>query len=100
MGLKKYAPMINTFSILFYPRGNDVDKNGKAPIYLRITVNGRRSEISIKRKVLLEKWNSIAGKSNGKTQDVVDLNRYLVAIENRVNELQSRENLVCRLLLE
>ena len=82
--------MINTFSILFYPRGNDVDKNGKAPIYLRITVNGRRSEISIKRKVLLEKWNSIAGKSNGKTQDVVDLNRYLVAIENRVNKIHAQ----------
>ncbi len=54
--------MQNTFSVLFYPRGNDVDKNGKTSVYQRITVNGKRSEVSIKRKVLLTKWNSDAGK--------------------------------------
>ena len=43
--------MQTTFSILFYPRGNDIDKNGNAPIYSRITVNGKRSEFSVRRKV-------------------------------------------------
>jgi hypothetical protein len=41
--------MQTTFSTLFYPRGNDIDKNGNAPIYTRITVNGKRSEFSISR---------------------------------------------------
>ena len=27
--------MLFTFSILFYPRGNDIDKDGNAPIYAR-----------------------------------------------------------------
>ena len=45
--------MQTTFSTLFYPRGNDIDKNGNAPIYLRITINGKRSEFNIKRKYTL-----------------------------------------------
>ncbi|WP_298486200.1 site-specific integrase [uncultured Maribacter sp.] len=82
--------MQNTFSTLFYPRGNDVDKNGKTPIYLRITVNGKRSEFSIKRKVLLTKWNSAAGKMNGATAEVRELNRYLDFIKNKVNKIQEK----------
>jgi|GEM_PF-6374761 len=35
--------------------------------YLRITVNGKRSELNIKRKVLLTKWNSEGGKVRGTT---------------------------------
>jgi integrase len=80
--------MQTTFSVLFYPRGNDVDKNGNAPIYLRITVNGKRSEFSIKRKVLLTKWNSEAGKVRGTTADVRELNRYMDAIKVKVHKIQ------------
>ncbi len=80
--------MQNTFSVLFYPRGNDIDKNGNASIYLRITVNGKRSEVSIKRKVPLEKWNSEAGKLRGTTNDVRELNRYMDSIKVRVHKIQ------------
>ena len=80
--------MQTTFSVLFYPRGNDIDKNGNAPIYLRITVNGKRSEFSIKRKVLLNKWNSEAGKVRGTTADVRELNRYMDSIKVKVHKIQ------------
>src|SRR5690554_1156414 len=83
--------MQTTFSILFYPRGNDIDRNGNAPIYARITVNGKRSEFSIKRKVLLEKWNSDAGKIKGTSTDARELNRYINAIQNKIYRIQ--ENL-------
>ncbi|WP_335965386.1 site-specific integrase [Galbibacter sp. PAP.153] len=82
--------MQNTFSIIFYPRGNDTDKNGKAPIYARITVNGKRSEFSIKRKVLLEKWNSDTGKITGKTPDILELNQYMISIQNKINKIQAQ----------
>ncbi|XMO85923.1 site-specific integrase [Algibacter sp. AS12] len=80
--------MQTTFSVLFYPRGNDIDKNNNVPIYLRITVNGKRSEFSIKRKVLLTKWNSEAGKVRGTTADVRELNRYMDAIKVKVYKIQ------------
>ncbi|WP_428741891.1 Arm DNA-binding domain-containing protein [Tenacibaculum sp.] len=37
----------NTFLL----KQSDVDKDGKSPIYMRITVNGKRSEVSIQRKI-------------------------------------------------
>ncbi len=89
-GDKKYAPMQTTFSILFYPRGNDIDKNGYAPIYARITVNGKRSEFSIRRKVQLTRWNSDAGKIRGTTPDVRELNKYLLSIELKINKIQEQ----------
>ena len=86
----KYAPMQNTFSVLFYPRGNDVDKNGKSPIYLRITIDGKRSESSIKRKVLLSRWNTEGGKARGTTTDVRELNRYMDNIRNKIYRIHEK----------
>ena len=87
---KTHAPMQNTFSFLFYPRGNDIDKKGKVPIYGRITVNGKRSEFSIKRKVILTKWDSDAGKIKGKTPDVLELNNYMISIQNKINKIHTQ----------
>ncbi|WP_026451498.1 site-specific integrase [Aequorivita capsosiphonis] len=80
--------MQSSFSIIFYPRGNDVDKYSNAPIYARITVNGKRSEFSIKRKVLLEKWSSVAGKIKGTSSEARELNRYMNAIQNKIYRIQ------------
>jgi len=79
--------MQTTFSILFYPRGNDVDKNGNAPLYSRLTVNGKRSEFSIKRKISLSKWNSEAGKIRGTTSDVREINRYIDNIRSKIYKI-------------
>ncbi len=79
--------MQTTFSVLFYPRGNDIDKNGNAPIYMRITVDGKRSEFSIKRKVLLTRWNSEGGKVRGTTASVRELNRYMDSIKAKIYKI-------------
>lgn len=82
--------MFKTFSILFFLQRNKVTKDGKAPIYMRITVNGKRSQISIKRKVAIEKWNSEAGKVLGKSMEVRELNRYLNSLENKIFKIQQK----------
>jgi len=82
--------MQTTFSILFYPRGNDVDKNGNASLYARITVNSKRSEFSIKRKVLLSRWNAVAGKMRGTTSEVRELNRYIDSVRSRIYKIQEQ----------
>ena len=46
--------MNKTFGLLFYVKRAKIDSNGKAPIYVRITVDGIRSELSIKRSVEIE----------------------------------------------
>ncbi len=76
--------MQNTFSVLFYPKRNDVNKEGKVPVYMRITLNGKRSELSIQHKVEIEHWNTGAGKAKGNTQEAKNLNRLMDTIKNKV----------------
>ncbi len=47
--------MKNSISILFYIKRSKADASGRANIYRRITVDGRRSEMSIRRKVLINR---------------------------------------------
>jgi site-specific recombinase XerD len=82
--------MNSSFSTLFYPKGNDVDKNGLAPLYIRITVNGRRSELSLKRKINPEKWHPQAGKMKGTSPDVRELNRFMDHVRAKINVIYER----------
>jgi len=50
-----------TFSILFYLKRSKLNKKGEAPIYMRITINGERSEASFKRSIDPGRWNSAKG---------------------------------------
>ncbi|WP_238474627.1 Arm DNA-binding domain-containing protein [Maribacter algarum] len=75
--------MSNSFAILSYLRTGRLNNRGKAPIYIRITVNGNRSEFSIKRKIKPENWNSIKGRDKGSSQKGIDLNRYIDDLESR-----------------
>lgn len=57
--------MKHSFSQLFYLKGKHSEKFVKVSIYLRITVNGKRSELSTSRKVDPEKWNARTGRMRG-----------------------------------
>ena len=80
--------MNRTFGLLFYLKKNRVDANGKSPIYLRITIDGRRTEISTKRSVAISKWNTSANKAVGRTGDVRELNAYLDTLQAKVYECE------------
>ena len=82
--------MKNTFSVLFYPKRNDIDKRGKAPLYLRITVNGKRCEVSTQRKVDLSKWDSTKELLQGKTASSRELNIHLNNIRTRLFKIYDR----------
>ncbi|CAH8294206.1 site-specific recombinase XerD [Mariniflexile fucanivorans] len=65
-----------TFSILFWadlPRA----KEDQASIYARITVNGKRATISLKRKVPIQDWDAHKGRARGINQNARALNNYL-----------------------
>lgn len=53
----------NTFGIQFILRMNKM-KNGKAPLYARITVNASRIELSLKIMVDVRDWNASKGFAN------------------------------------
>lgn len=82
--------MNDRFSILFFPKGDTLNKDGKTSIYLRITVNGKRCEISIKRKIDPTKWNSISGKLNGNNEEAYQLNKYINSISSKLYKIQEK----------
>ena len=47
----------STFKILFYLRKNQVNKDGKAGIMIRLSVNGEVSQFSSKLDIELELWD-------------------------------------------
>lgn len=73
-----------TFSILFFIKKTKLLKNGKAPIYLRVTVNGKRSEIAIKRCITLNLWNTLKSKAKGNSKEAQIINNYLNSIRGQI----------------
>ena len=67
-----------------------LDKLGKAPIYLRITVNGLRAEFSIKRKIRPEKWCSVKGRVKGSNSKTKALNHYIDELESKAFDIHSK----------
>jgi len=82
--------MKNSFSQLFYVKRSKIDNKQKTIIYLRITVNGRRAELSTQRKVSLEKWNSGSGRVKGYSSEAQEINQYLDLISNKINKIHQR----------
>jgi integrase len=66
----------NTFALIFFTRKSRSNSK-KLAIYARITVNGNRSEISLKRSMSVCNWDSSKGKARGTTENIRILNKYL-----------------------
>lgn len=60
-----------------YLKKQKATQAGKAPIYARITVNGKRLEISVKRSIEDKSWNSITGMAKGSREEITKLNQHL-----------------------
>jgi len=65
-----------TFSILFWIKKNRI-KNGKAPIYARVTINSNRLEILAQREISVVEWNPGSQKVRGKSAEANMINNDL-----------------------
>jgi len=78
--------MNKSFSLLFYVKSSKISADGTAPVYLRITIDGQRIEISSKRQVIPSKWSTAAQKLTGSGDHARSLNDYLKTLEHQVYE--------------
>lgn len=60
--------------------------NGTAPIYARITVNGKRAEISIKQSVMPDHWNAKSESVKGSTEEARLLNSFINMIRGNIEK--------------
>ena len=72
-----------TFRIHFW-LNTAKSKGNLAPIYARVTINGRRAEISLKRECAIDSWDERAHRIKGRNPDATSLNGYLDAKYSRL----------------
>ncbi|WP_430905609.1 site-specific integrase [Maribacter sp. 2-571] len=72
-----------TFSIHFW-LSLAKQKDGFAPIYARITVDGKRAEISLQRQTSVTYWDTKAKKTTARTADGKALNTYLDQVYSKL----------------
>jgi site-specific recombinase XerD len=76
--------MKSNFHLLFYLKRQKNYQSGPMAIYMRITVNGKRSEVSAGRECDPTKWNSHAGRAIGTKEEIRTLNSYLDLLQHNV----------------
>lgn len=73
----------STFSILFWIYGTRA-KNNQTDIYVRITVNGKRVNISLKKKVDVNSWDVKSQKVKGNGKTARETNHYINEVRSKL----------------
>ena len=79
----------DTLGLHFMPKLNQ-EKNGIAPLYVRITVNKKRIYLSLKRKVEVTKWDQSQSKLKGYSAEVRQLNDYINQTNHKLLEVHKQ----------
>jgi site-specific recombinase XerD len=72
-----------TFTILFWINKSRSSKN-LAELYARVTINGKRTNIGLKRKVHIDLWDNKNKKAKGKTKEAKEINDYINLVQSRL----------------
>lgn len=79
--------MYGKMSILFYPKKSEINTKGMVMLYARITINGKRGEFSLGRRVDDQRWDSRSNRLRGTSLEVSKFNRFLDNVKNRLFEI-------------
>jgi hypothetical protein len=85
---------VSKFKVLLYLKKSNLDKQGKAPIMGRITLNNSMAQFSCKLSCNPKLWNSRSGRLEGKNKEALETNvkieRILLSINSAVDNLIKR----------
>ncbi len=100
--------MKTKITLHFYAKSTKANANGLLPIYVRLTVDGKRLEFSTKKFVEKSRWSNELSKMKGTTEEARSINSYLDLMKSKVldaqmellhrNEILSTENFKNKLL--
>ena len=79
-----------TFNVLFWIYKSRTKVNGQAPIYCRITVNGKRTQFSVNRDIEPGRWITAAGMAKGNSEEARTLNAYLDMVKGEIHKHYNR----------
>ncbi|WP_345949978.1 Arm DNA-binding domain-containing protein [Mucilaginibacter sp. PAMB04274] len=76
-----------SFSVLFWANKSKATVNGLVPLYARVTVDSKRAEISLKKKLNPKKWDPRSGFMKGSGDEVRITNKYINEVGNNLFEI-------------
>ena len=82
--------MTTNFSMLFYMKKPSYYKSAPAPIYVRLTVNGSRSECATGKSCEPDRWNGQANRAKGNKEETKSFNWFLDDLQVKINEAHRR----------
>ncbi|MFN3916627.1 MAG: phage integrase SAM-like domain and Arm DNA-binding domain-containing protein [Flavobacteriales bacterium] len=84
------ATQNHSFSILFWINKQRVNDQNEFPIYARITVDGRRSEVSLQRFIAFDLWDQRAQKLKGRGELQTTLNGYIDLTRGNIQKIYNQ----------
>lgn len=78
--------MTNVLAVRFFVK-RDKESNGMAPVYVRIGVDGRTVDVSVKRRVDVGAWDTLRGCVSGSRPYVKQFNAYLDRIRTDLTNI-------------
>jgi hypothetical protein len=79
----------NAFNILFYIRRNKLLKDGKVPILVRITINGRRWDMSLQLGVDLNNWDTKKERAIGNDVGSDTINNKIESLKFQLHKIKT-----------
>jgi site-specific recombinase XerD len=80
--------MKTKITLHFYAKSTKANAKGLLPIYVRLTVDGKRLEFSTKKFVEKSKWSNELSKMKGTTEEARSINSYLDLMKSKVLDAQ------------
>ena len=84
---EKVAFPRSTFYLSCYVKKSNALRDGKVPIYLKITVNKRVAAVSLQATVLPNLWDSAKEKSRAKDKSAIELNNYINSAKAKITTM-------------
>jgi site-specific recombinase XerD len=80
--------MKTKITLHFYAKSTKANAAGRFPIYVRLTVDGKRMEFSTKKFIDSNKWSPEMSKMKGNSEDARSLNEYLDLMKSKIFDIQ------------
>ena len=78
------------FAVSFQLKKNKEKADGSIPVYLRITVDGKRLEITTNRSITQKQWDNRLQRVKGKSESAQVINNYLDEMRTQVNRYYNK----------
>ena len=84
----KVSKMNVKTTLHFFTKSTKANSVGLFPIYVRLTIDGKRIEYSTKKFIDPSKWSSELSRMKGNSEEARSINSLLDYTRNKVNEIQ------------